>query len=845
MSIRQIAVFFFLVTAAYAQVRTPLLPLKIKNGTDIARTNERVSVSVPFPDNYPVYSAAALCITTGQENQPVAHQAKVLSRWGGDRTDTSKPLKWVQFMFAATVPANGEATYQVSSGLGIPGQLYAQQDMNEIRIFTGPNSWFKIPRLTFAPFKEAVVNGVTVVNQPGGLSMRYINGSVPAAFPTSTTIEDYVGYQSVRVNVVQKGWIGALAYTCRWYFQAGSNEVEMQFRLENPAAYGCFSSTIPDGQQYFDKLAIVQPIAGSGFRVATPTGITNLQPGQSFDVRQEFTTATNPTNLTTGFLFTEQLAGTVTSTGNKHSGTVDVSTASMGLTVAVDRFWQNHPKTLKVLNGSVEVGLWPDFGHGPEYRGVYATPTSTSIPVDPNALAGYRFEGGRWKNHRMNWAFHTGPATTTSVTSVSKRTAAPLAGVAPGWYIRRTGAMGTLWKERVASSEVSWNRFEQFNNLLGDDQAADDMPNYGKVGLRAFLNRGGTYGYHHPYGWANFGDIPWSDGFSSLHYDWPAITWNAWLRSGDYASYDVARDLHEYRRDYGQSHSKDPAESFRGGQFYEKGWWHGNYSFPYASHNWIEGLLIGYILTGDEASREAAIENIEFVLRIPPGNWDGLYGSRIAGWGIDNLVAAYNFLGNQSYLLAAEAGIARFEQIEIQQGAHGYVLNAGDQNTAKPWMDATVFVGAAKYTMASHSARFLPLLDRMKTALKTQFCILPSGPLTAWDIPKVWYQWSPVTGGSEKSVLFDWWVSAVFAYSAAIFNSAEDLAWSEMYFETAIRYWQLGPTVTSVNTNDPSSYSKMSMKMLMFPESESKAVGHSLIWGQSYLAIKTWFNGQW
>lgn len=845
MLIRRLASLVLLACALFAQSRTPLLPIKVKNPTDVARVNEIVSVSVPFPDEIPIFDVTPLCITQGTENAPVAHQSKVLARWRGDRADTTKHLKWVQFSFPATIPANGEVTYHLSHGGSIGGQLYAQQDVNEIRVFTNGNTCFKIPRLTFAPFKEATVNGVAVVNQPGFLDVRYLNGSTPTAFPTSTVLEDYKGYNTYRTTVVQKGWVGPLAYTCRWYFTSGSSDVEMDFRLENPAAYGCFSTTIADGQQYIDKLAIVQPVVGSTFRVTTPSSALMVTPGQAWDLRQQFTTPTIATDVSTGFSFTETLAGNPVSAGRQHAGAVDLSTSTGGLTVAVDRFWQNHPKSLKILNGSIEMGLWPDFGYGPEYRGVYATPTTTNIPVDPNALNAYRFEGGRWKTHRVMWSFHNGFIPTGTVSAIAKRTASPLAAVVPGWYVRRTGALGALFRERTVTTDIGANRLDQFYKMIGDDTAADDVPNYGKIGLRGFLNRGGAFGGHDPYGWDNFGDIPWADGYSSQHYDWAGIAWNGWLRSGDYGNYDVARDLQQYRRDYGQMHSTNTAEPYRGGQFYEKGWWHGNYSFPKTSHNWLEGLLLGYILTGDEASRDAAIENVNFVLRNPPSTWDGLFGSRLAGWSVDNLVAAYNFLGNPQYLLAAEAGIARYESFEIAQGGLGYVLNTADGNTAKPWMDATMFIGAAKYTMASHSTRFLPLLERMRDAWKTTFCIAPSGPLSAMDIPKVWYQWSPTTGGMEKSVLFNWWATAVFSYSAAIFNSTDDLAWAEMYYETSVRFWQVGTSVTSLNVQDPGNYSRITMKMSSYADTESKAIGTALIWGQAFPAVKAWFSGQW
>ena len=45
-------------------------------------------------------------------------------------------------------------------------------------------------------------------------------------------------------------------------------------------------------------------------------------------------------------------------------GWLDVSDATMGLTVAVEDFWQNYPKAFTLSPEGVDIGLCPDFDAG-------------------------------------------------------------------------------------------------------------------------------------------------------------------------------------------------------------------------------------------------------------------------------------------------------------------------------------------------------------------------------------------------------------------------------------------------------------------------------------------------
>ena len=77
-------------------------------------------------------------------------------------------------------------------------------------------------------------------------------------------LEEYAGTNTVRCVVRQRGQLGQLRFTCRWFFYSGRQDVTVDFRLENPNPYGLFAGGIPDGEQHFDMLYLVQPVIGNG-----------------------------------------------------------------------------------------------------------------------------------------------------------------------------------------------------------------------------------------------------------------------------------------------------------------------------------------------------------------------------------------------------------------------------------------------------------------------------------------------------------------------------------------------------------------------------------------------------
>ena len=779
-------------------------------------------------------------------NTPVPTQFKVLSRWGGDRSDVTKPIRWVLVTFPATVGASTTATYWLRTTPTLGGLLSINTTSSDIVVQTKPGTQFTIDKLAFRLFRSVLVNGSTIVAAPGGgLELTDPNGAIVPATVTETVVESS---GSVRAVLRQRGTIGALRFTCRWTFHSERADVGVDFTLENPGAYGHFFSVTP-GTSYFDSFYLRLPVQSAAL-LTTPTESTVLA-GQQWRLDQSFN-MTNMTDQLQNFSWTSTLGNTGVGSGSRFCGAVDLSGGSGGVTVAMDRFWQNYPKAYKAANSELKIGLWPEWGNGPEYRGIYATPTSLD-PIDPMAVSNYRFEGGRWKAHRMNFDFHNGDRSGAAVGLSAERTNRPLMGRADPLWTKRSFATGMIFTERRDwTGAPTLQRADRLAEIAVMDSAADPIPTYGQMGLPGFRNNGGPWGGRNFYGWDNFGDIPWADGYSSLHYDWPMSMMLNWVRGGDYDFFDTGRDMAWIRRDYKQNHSTNTSEFWRGAASYEKGWWGGNYRWGEQSHTWIHGVLLHYVLTGEEASREAAIECAEYQVRNTPRNWNGQWGARIPGWAIECLLDAWNYLGNPVYLAEARAGVARFEQIELQQGGNGYTI---DQATAysgggltipancAPWMHNIFYNAAARYSVCTNDIQFVPFLNRMSNWFTTQVIIPATGTNSALRLPGVHSQWAPGWSGGESLHLL-WPMLESMTWNFVLTGNSNSYTMAASIFDVLTRFYQ-APVASTVNLNASNTWSPITFHMNQYPGTESKILGNALRWSLSLPGAYTWVNGTW
>ncbi len=834
-------VFSVGITSSAVQAQDLGIPVNVENPTDVDRFNEPVASGSAVPPSANLYDPNLVLRMVDSAGQPVPVEFNVLSRWHGKREDVTKTAKWALIKFLADVPANQTATYYIQFGARATGSITRDDSATEIQVNTG-TAEFVIDKQSFSFLKSVKVGATIVTGAPGRVDVRDTAGNLLDLSLASTVVEDA---GDVRTVVRQKGSITGLGldFTIRYFFWSGRSDVKVEFRLENQGSYGeVYGMGSSIQHAWFEDVNLTLTLNQDDGDIVTSEQDIASQ-GAAFELRQDFGQTTSNLDMLSGFKYSQTLSGVALSGGGRYSGALALNGSTASIGVAVDRFWQNFPKSLSSNADEISVGLWPAFGSGPVYYGQWGTPASANIDVVADDF--YRFEGGRWKTYVVNIDFKVaGNFSPSDVAASAKRINKPLMALLPlGWPFRFF-AFGHPLIERREWNDTARDRYEQIVQVLADDDAADDSP-LGKIGLPEFRNRGGTYGGGQFFGWTNFGDLIWGDGYCSNHYDLPWSILINYYRTGDYKFFDVGRDIANHRRDYDQFHSTDPSIYRRGGQFYEKGWTHGNFRSPTHTHTWVNGLLIKYILTGDEGAREAALEVGDFLVRGDPGNWDGVWGARILGWEVEGLMNLYNYIGDPVYLQTAQEGVAQWEVLELSFGGGGYVLNNGwSTPTNQSWMHAIVLSAIGKYYLTTLDPSVLPVMQRMADwFLVHAVAELPTGAWNNRTTGKIW-EFYDGTDHWGASVHHQWAVIDALGYAAVALHDQNFMMVSQSLFESVTRYFQ-GSSGDSSPKNywDSDSFSAISFKPAQFATSETKALSNMALWGQSHLAFEALWEG--
>jgi hypothetical protein len=237
---------------------------------------------------------------------------------------------------------------------------------------------------------------------------------------------------------------------------------------------------------------------------------------------------------------------------------------------------------------------------------------------------------------------------------------------------------------------------------------------------------------------------------------------------------------------------------------------------PAASHTWIGGLLLNYLLVGDLDSLEAIDLSAAFTRRRRLPQWDGLWGARIPGWGADLLLARYDIFRDPADLETATAILARVELLErTQNQEQGFIVNRGAKPPhVKPWMHAILANAVARHIVITGSDRFRPLLRRMLGFLRQQAVVpLPSGRYQTW---RIWRDGR----GTDASVHLNWAMMAAFSWGFAALGDVRDRALSRALFANTTAHFQGHRGLSSVT-----------FRPMTYPGSESKVFSNIALWG--------------
>ena len=361
--------------------------LSVRNRLDLGRANAPVSWGVPLSPSDAVVDLGRLRLE--REGQVVPAQFTALARWAGPPSDITRPLAWLLVDTQLTLAALETTTLRLVKDTP-PARastlVIARDDSDGIAIETGA-ARYEISRRAFRIFDLVRLADGTAFAGTAGVRC---NGEFTAN-AASITVEHPGGE---RLSLLVRGTISnGLMFTARLHFFRGLAESRVDFRLENANAPD--DDGQPQANDYgspqsiaFDDLSLVFPSAATG-AYEIPIG----EVGAGGTRKGTFETLLRIVQESSGDLRWDTLRGTPYRlqggvTKRASSLTVDASTTdgpmqvagwldASGVSVAVDRAWQNFPKAWRAQGGHVEVGLFPgEFARNHQLRaGEYKTHT--------------------------------------------------------------------------------------------------------------------------------------------------------------------------------------------------------------------------------------------------------------------------------------------------------------------------------------------------------------------------------------------------------------------------------------------------------------------------------------
>ncbi len=324
--------------------------------------------------------------------------------------------------------------------------------------------------------------------------------------------------------------------------------------------------------------------------------------------------------------------------------------------------------------GTFEISA-PEFAENFPKR-MTASAAGLRFDVLPETGSDHNFEGGRAKTTD----FYLGKQTSAALSLTSTIAALDPADVARSGAVRPVMIERRPWAQVFAQDAEMREAAEYAERLFSVAYAVESCDGSTHQPPQSIFEYRLRPEQGEHFGWQNFGDLTWNDGYSNLHYDLPLMLLREFLRTGDARAFRLGSEMSRYRADWGQYHAEDYWDrthtlNLHGLAFYEKGR-HGSYREPVFSHVWTEGLWLYWALTGDEAVHESALEASAAIERFnfTYDNTLSWNESRMVGWPALAMMAAWRYSGEAKYLGKARDLVYLLVQAEEDYGKKGYYV---------------------------------------------------------------------------------------------------------------------------------------------------------------------------
>ena len=334
------------------------------------------------------------------------------------------------------------------------------------------------------------------------------------------------------------------------------------------------------------------------------------------------------------------------------AGHIRMQTESGSLLVGVRRFWQTYPKALSVESQGVQIELFPERA-------------GSELPGDEHAWhrlyfwlddEGYLLKAGMALSSEILIDFGEEPSAAFDWLEQGVLARPDI------YYLNRAGALNPIGARR--------------DSILPDYEALTDLA------LRSFHD---DRDHFRAYGHINFGDWYGESGWSwgNNEYDPAYCGYSEFLRGGEAGWAAWAAESARHLADVDTiNYSSDASEI--GGQSMHMPGHLGGYLPPYfrskkagtsaiPSHIWVEGPLLHYLLTGDEAVYQSLLKTKGWLLQRRFFDHYDFTNAREAGWHIIHLSMLAAALDDPDCLNAASIIVERV--FERQEPEGGWVRN--------------------------------------------------------------------------------------------------------------------------------------------------------------------------
>lgn len=576
------------------------ITLTVRETAGVARRGGVVTAGIPFAKGA-VTDLSKLSVAVEGKTEPA--QFKLLSPW----PDGS--VRWALATFRADVPAGGKVVVALKPGRRNPAPdspVVVSKRRDAVEVSTGPLR-FTVGKSAGALFQSLEVGGRPVLTRAGrGIVLTSEDGQAVVAGPPSEVVVEEGG--PVRAVVRVGGSFGGvhnglLRYTARITVHAGGKALHVRMWLENDGAHGYDAK--PEWL-HFDGLAIEL-----GLGLGDPVSMTCEGVTASGKMR---VTQQCPEAQWSRFAFTVTGEGIEPTRGARTDGVVELRGPHGRMTAAVRHFWQNYDKAIELDGGVLRLWLWPTDSQWPRpqnLRGGGDQWLKNPAFVRPGLNA---LPGGVHKSHQWVLDFSD-----RSPKEVAAELSAPLGAVNPD-YAASTEAANALFAPAITESgheELDW-KFRFWRNLsqnLVDPKA--------KRGLQFARTEGCEQGAVW-FGWMDFGDVcspngGWYSGAvtpRNLHHNWTWAVLLQYLRTGDPAFLELGTEMARHQMEIDLNWSDRDHEKYRAlfrsdnpcSELHAPMRGLGP-ALPNYEQNWLSGLVLYYLLTGDVKARDAALRN--------------------------------------------------------------------------------------------------------------------------------------------------------------------------------------------------------------------------------------------